>query len=458
MEELQADLRAKRALHYFITTLVCITITVLSVILVIWPQKPFGGDRSTQHWKKVIPCHFALTFFGSWESYIEHDASRCRATTTSCHDHALVRPWSRTYRKLKPKERAIVSNARNLLAAHAATPSQTFLLDTAACDAHLNSFAPPVNNSLRRWFRDAATSAARRSELCRLGFLHARGGFYLDADLQPRHPGALHTHVAGWAGFVAVVAQGWAGLNQTSGRRGPLSLRGSLLGATPGHRLIAKAGEVLAGVLDGGGPHARACAAAAPESRPDGGGVYGCILARALELTCALCALSAPSLRPLCALSAPSLRPLCALSAPSLRPLCALFAPSLRPLCAFSAPSLHAPLQPLAAPCKPPAQLPTLPPACPSPSALQPLPFSPPPCFADPHVHRRLRAPPPLFNFQRERLQFWQEASATAEPEHVLPTPTRFPCTSAACRLVLTAPPSREPIFFSRTGVGTSVT
>ena len=37
--------------------------------------------------------------------------------------------------------------------------------------------------------------------------------------------GALHTHVAGWAGFVAVVAQGWAGLNQTSGRRGPLSLR-----------------------------------------------------------------------------------------------------------------------------------------------------------------------------------------------------------------------------------------
>ena len=136
MEELQADLRAKRALHYFITTLVCITITVLSVILVIWPQKPFGGDRSTQHWKKVIPCHFALTFFGSWESYIEHDASRCRATTTSCHDHALVRPWSRTYRKLKPKERAIVSNARNLLAAHAATPSQTFLLDTAACDAH----------------------------------------------------------------------------------------------------------------------------------------------------------------------------------------------------------------------------------------------------------------------------------------------------------------------------------
>jgi hypothetical protein len=73
-------------------------------------------------------------------------------------------------------------------------------------------------------------------------------------------------------------------------------------------------------------------------------------------------------------------------------------------------------------------------------------------------VHRRLRAPPPLFNFQRERLQFWQEASATAEPEHVLPTPTRFPCTSAACRLVLTAPPSREPIFFSRTGVGTSVT
>ena len=48
MEELQADLRAKRALHYFITTLVCITITVLSVILVIWPQKPFGGDRSTQ--------------------------------------------------------------------------------------------------------------------------------------------------------------------------------------------------------------------------------------------------------------------------------------------------------------------------------------------------------------------------------------------------------------------------
>ena len=162
MEELRADLRAKRALHYFITTLVCITITVLSVILVIWPQKPFGGDRSTQHWKKVIPCHFALTFFGSWESYIEHDASRCRATTTSCHDHALVRPWSRTYRKLKPKERAIVSNARNLLAAHAATPSQTFLLDTAACDAHLNSFAPPVNNSLRRWFRDASTSGERR--------------------------------------------------------------------------------------------------------------------------------------------------------------------------------------------------------------------------------------------------------------------------------------------------------
>ena len=162
MEELRADLRAKRALHYFITTLVCITITVLSVILVIWPQKPFGGDRSTQHWKKAIPCHFALTFFGSWESYIEHDASRCRATTTSCHDHALVRPWSRTYRKLKPKERAIVSNARNLLAAHAATPSQTFLLDTAACDAHLNSFAPPVNNSLRRWFRDASTSGERR--------------------------------------------------------------------------------------------------------------------------------------------------------------------------------------------------------------------------------------------------------------------------------------------------------
>ena len=71
---------------------------------------------------------------------------------------------------------------------------------------------------------------------------------------------------------------------------------GSLLGATPGHRLIAKAGEVLAGVLDGGGPHARACAAAAPESRPDGGGVYGCILARALEITCAPCALFAPSL------------------------------------------------------------------------------------------------------------------------------------------------------------------
>lgn len=38
-------------------------------------------------------------------------------------------------------------------------------------------------------------------------------------------PGALHTHVAGWAEFVAVVAQGWGGLNQTSGRRGPLSLR-----------------------------------------------------------------------------------------------------------------------------------------------------------------------------------------------------------------------------------------
>ena len=227
MDEPQADLRAKRALHYCITTLVCITITVLSVILVIWPHKPLGGDPSSQHWKKAIPCHFALTFFGSWESYIEHDASRCRATTTSCHDHALVRPWSRTYRKLKPKERAIVSNARNLLAAHAATPSQTFLLDTAACDTHLNSFAPPVNDSLRRWFRDASTSgergitshtheaaecvpkvlprltpvtlpplpltAARRSELCRLGFLHARGGVYLDADLQPRHPGSRYT-------------------------------------------------------------------------------------------------------------------------------------------------------------------------------------------------------------------------------------------------------------------------
>ena len=105
-------------------------------------------------------------------------------------------------------------------------------------------------------------------------------------------------------------------------------LGGSLLGATPGHRLIAKAGEVLAGVLDGGGPHARACAAAAPESRPDGGGVYGCILARALELTCALCPLIAPSLRPPCALFA---------------------------LCR-------------AAPSTPPARWPTLPPACPSPS------------------------------------------------------------------------------------------
>lgn len=160
MEELRADIRAKRALHYFITTLVYITITVLSIILVIWPQKPFG-DRSTQHWNKIIPCHFALTFFGSWESYIEHDATRCRATLTSCHDHALVRPWSRTYRKLKPKERAIVSNARNLLAAHAATPSQTFLIDTAACEAHLNSFAPPVNNSLRHWFHDTSTGGER---------------------------------------------------------------------------------------------------------------------------------------------------------------------------------------------------------------------------------------------------------------------------------------------------------
>ena len=74
---------------------------------------------------------------------------------------------------------------------------------------------------------------------------------------------------------------------------------------------------------------------------------------------------------------------------------------------------------------------------------------------ADPHVHRRLRAPPPLFNFQSERLQFLQEASATAEPPgRVVPVPTRFPCASAACRLVLTAPPSREPFFFSRTGVG----
>ena len=36
-------------------------------------------------------------------------------------------------------------------------------------------------------------TAARRSELCRLGFLHARGGFYLDADLQPRHPGSRYT-------------------------------------------------------------------------------------------------------------------------------------------------------------------------------------------------------------------------------------------------------------------------
>ena len=164
-------------------------------------------------------------------------------------------------------------------------------------------------------------------------------------------------------------------------------------------------------MLDGGGPHARACAAAAPESRPDGGGVYGCILARALELTCALCALSAPSLRPLCALSAPS------------------------------------PASPPARPGRPPTH--PLAPLC----LLLSLGF-PPPCAADPHVHRRLRAPPPLFNFQRERLQFLQEASATAEAELVVPTPTRFPCTSAACRLVLTAPPSREPIFFSRTGVG----
>ena len=172
---------------------------------------------------------------------------------------------------------------------------------------------------------------------------------------------------------------------------------------------------MLAGVLDGGGPHARACAAAAPESRPDGGGVYGCILARALEITCAPC----PFIAPLCTLSAPSLHPPLQHPAPPL------------PNC----PPTH-PLAPLRLP-------------------LRPLPSSPSPlCTADPHVHRRLRAPPPLFNFQRERLQFLQEASATAEPEHVVPTPTRFPCTSAACRLVLTAPPSREPIFFSRTGVG----
>ena len=127
-------------------------------------------------------------------------------------------------------------------------------------------------------------------------------------------------------------------------------------------------------------------------------------------------------------------------SAPSLRPLCALSAPSLRPLCAL----------PCITPC--PARPSTHPPACPL-CLLLSLGF-PPPCAADPHVHRRLRAPPPLFNFQRERLQFLQEASATAEAELVVPTPTRFPCTSAACRLVLTAPPSREPIFFSRTGVG----
>ena len=47
------DMRAKRALHYFITTLVCITITVLSVILVIWPQAG-SLSRSTLHWNKAV--------------------------------------------------------------------------------------------------------------------------------------------------------------------------------------------------------------------------------------------------------------------------------------------------------------------------------------------------------------------------------------------------------------------
>lgn len=247
--------RAKRALHYFVTTLILITVAVTSIIVAIWPQKQ--GIRSTLcDGKGAIPCRYVLTFFGDWEKFVEPDG----------HDHALVRSWSRTYRSLSRKHRAIVTGARTLLAAHAATPSQTFMLGEAWCEAHLQSFAPPLNTSLWRWFHNAKTSAPRRSELCRLGFLYAvrhreasseqraahaasrhlightptaarppsrqRGGFYMDMDLQPLYTGALHRHMHHWAGFVTVIAQGWAGLNATRGRKNRLSLRGSILGAT----------------------------------------------------------------------------------------------------------------------------------------------------------------------------------------------------------------------------------
>lgn len=68
-----------------------------------------------------------------------------------------------------------------------------------------------------------------------------------------------------------------------------------------------------------------------------------------------------------------------------------------------------------------------------------------------PHVYKRMHEPPPVFEFQKERLQFLQEARPDeAGLAHVAPPGRAYPCASPACRFVLTMPPSREPVFFSR--------
>ena len=67
-------------------------------------------------------------------------------------------------------------------------------------------------------------------------------------------------------------------------------------------------------------------------------------------------------------------------------------------------------------------------------------------------VHRQLGAAEPQFAFRPEKIQFFQEASIV-EPGRAKPTPLPSPCVSQvgpACKSVITAPPSRDALFFNR--------
>ena len=209
--------------------------------------------------------------------------------------------------------------------------------------------------------------------------------------------GALHTHVAGWAGFVAVVAQGWAGLNQTSGRRGPLSLRApyivhlivhfmvhymvgfmvrSMVHYTVHSAAALSAFRALPRLASPGHPHphahpppslppqaptptrrlaARSDAGPPPHRQGRRGACGGPRRRRAARARVRRRRAREQTRRRRRVRLHPCAGArdhLCALS---------LHCASLHPLCALSAPSP-------AAPSTPPAQLPTHPPACPSPS------------------------------------------------------------------------------------------